>query len=175
MRKLIWIYGLVFGAIMTVWMTISMTMLYNGEFEGGNMFVGFGAMILVFSFMYVAMRQYRDNHNGGVITFGQALKMGTWIAFITSTIYLLSWVVLYHFKLPEFADRYADFVITQAKDAGKSAAEIAKVETQMAEFKEDYKNPILFTLWTYAEIFLLEFLVALICAAIVKRKTKEAI
>ena len=45
----------------------------------------------------------------------------------------------------------------------------------MAEFKEDYKNPIIFTLWTYAEIFPLAFVVALICAAIVKRKPKEAL
>lgn len=170
MRKLIWIYGLIFGAVMATWMTISMTMLYNGNFGGGNMFVGFGAMILVFSFMYLAMKQYRDNHNNGFITFGQALKMGTWIAFITATIYVLTWIVLYNYKLPEFAERYSDFVITQARNEGKSVTEIAKVEADMATFREDYKNPFIFTLTTYSEIFPLAFVIAIICALIVKRK-----
>lgn len=170
MRKLIWIYGIIFGAVMAIWMVVAMTALYNGNFQGGNMFVGFGAMILVFSFMYVAMRQYRDKYNGGVISFGQGVKMGAWIAFIASTIYLLTWVVLYNFKMPEFAERYSDYVVTQAKNSGKTAVEIAKVEADMAEFREDYKNPILFTLWTYAEVFPIAFVVGLVCAAIVKRK-----
>lgn len=173
MRKLIWIYGIIFGTVMAVWMVIAMTALYNGNFEAGNMFVGFGAMILVFSFMYVAMRQYRDNHNGGVISFGQGVKMGTWMAFIAATIYLLTWVVLYNFKMPEFTERYSDYMIAQAKDAGKNAVEIAKVKADMAEFRENYKNPILFTLWTYAEVFPIAFIVGLVCAAVVKRKSPQ--
>lgn len=173
MKKLILIPGIIGGVIASLTLIIGTVHCYNtGEFEG-NMLVGYTAMILAFSMIFVAVKTYRDKYNNGVITFGKAFKTGLLIALVTSTIYVIVWLVCYYAFIPDFMERYTSAMMEKTRTSGASQAEIDKTAAQMQQYIAMYKNPVMIILLTYLEIFPVGLLVSLIVAFILKRKNKE--
>ena len=175
MKKLVFVYGIIAGLIVTAMMAFSTGYFCTrGDFEGG-MIYGYASMILAFSMIFVGIRSYRNNHNEGIISFGKAFKIGLYISLISSTIYVVGWLINYYFFIPDFMDKYAAAMITKAKASGMDAAELAKQTAQMAQMKEWYKNPLFIILMTYVEILPVALLISLIAALILKRKQKPAV
>lgn len=168
MKKNVLVFGLISGLIVTAMMVITSLMCYNTESFEGNEILGYATMIVAFSFIFVAIKNYRDKYNGGVISFGRAFKIGLFVTLIAGTIYMLTWLVEYYLFIPDFMDRYCTHVINQA--AAKGPAEVAKTTEQMNTMKELYKNPLFVILFTYLEIVPVGLLVTIICALILKRK-----
>lgn len=170
MKKLIWTYGLIGGLISTIGFLISTTGEMDADHMKYGMIYGFASMIIAFSLVFIAIKTFRDKQNGGSITFGKAFLMGLYMALITSTIYVGVWLIaLYNFH-PDFAEKYTGFQMEQMKASGATAQELAVQAAQNAEFVEQYKNPIVVILYTYMEIFPIGLLIALIAAAILKKK-----
>ncbi|HMO62196.1 MAG TPA: DUF4199 domain-containing protein [Ferruginibacter sp.] len=172
MQKNVFVFGLIAGLVVSIIMAVSMLTMYNSSAEGhgtGSMVVGYLGMLIAFSFIFAAVKNFRDKQNGGVISFGKAFTMGLWIALIGSTLYVITWAVLYHFYMPDFMDRYCAQMISNAK-AGSTPAELEKLTEQMNAQKEMYKNPLFFVLFTYLEILPVGLIVALITALILKRR-----
>ena len=175
MKKLVFVYGIIAGLIVTAMMAFSTGYFCTrGDFEGG-MIYGYASMILAFSMIFVGIRSYRNNHNEGIISFGKAFKIGLYISLISSTIYVVGWLINYYFFIPDFMDKYAAAMIAKAKASGMDAAELAKQTAQMAQMKEWYKNPLFIILMTYVEILPVALLISLIAALILKRKQKPAV
>jgi hypothetical protein len=175
MKKLVFVYGIIAGLIVTAMMAFSTGYFCTkGDFEGG-MIYGYASMILAFSMIFVGIRSYRNNHNEGIISFGKAFKIGLYISLISSTIYVVGWLINYYFFIPDFMDKYAAAMIAKAKASGMDAAELAKQTAQMAQMKEWYKNPFFIILMTYVEILPVALLISLIAALILKRKQKPAV
>jgi hypothetical protein len=167
MKKNIIICGLIAGLV-----SISGFFLMVGSdmnFDNG-MIYGFASMLVAFSLIFVGVKNYRDKYNNGTVTFGKAFMIGLYISLIASTIYVVSWLIDYHYFIPDFADRYAAHMLSKMKANGASQADMNEAMKKMAEFKELYKNPIIIILYTYAEILPLGIIVSLISAAIMKRK-----
>jgi hypothetical protein len=170
MRKIVIVCGLIAGVIVTSMMIITVSMCYrSGNFEG-SMTLGYATMLLAFSLIFVGVKNYRDKYYDGVITFGKAFKIGLYISLIASTMYVAVWLVMYYFFVPDFLERYSDHVLREAKTSGLSQPEINRKVTEMAGFKEMYKNPLLVVLLTYAEILPVGLIVTLISALLLKRK-----
>jgi hypothetical protein len=171
MKRNVIVFGLISGLMVSAWMLCGVYLCYNsrGSFEG-NMLLGYASMILAFSLVFVAVKNYRDKYNNGVISFGKAFKLGFYIALIASTMYVLVWLVDYYLFVPDFMDKYSAHIISQAKSSGKSAGEIADQIKEMSSMKEMYKSPIMVILITYMEILPIGLLVSLIAALILKRK-----
>ncbi|MCF0055871.1 DUF4199 domain-containing protein [Dyadobacter sp. CY356] len=171
MKRNIIVCGLISGAIVAVMMVTSTSLCYqSGNFEG-SMVIGYATMILAFSLIFVAVRNFRDKHNGGTVTFGEAFKIGLFISLIASTIYVLVWLVDYYLFVPDFLEKYSATMIKNVKEEGGTSAEINKTVAEMAGYKEMYKNPLFVILLTYTEILPVGLIVSLICALILKRKT----
>jgi hypothetical protein len=170
MKKIILVSGLIAGLILALVMFISFNLM-DDHFDASGMIIGYSSMILAFSLIFVAVKNWRDKHNNGIISFGTAFKIGLLITLIASSMYVLAWMIEYHFFIPDFMDKYADHSLQQAKDAGASAAELARQTTEMEGFKEMYKNPVMVVLLTYTEVLPVGLVVSLICALILKRKT----
>jgi hypothetical protein len=172
MKKTVIVCGLIAGAIITIMMTISTTIYCSkGDFEHG-MIYGYAGMIICFSMILVGTKNFRDKYNDGIISFGKGFKIGMLITLIASTMYVIGWLINYYFFIPDFADKYAAYMIDKAKAAGASQTELNKTVLQMANLKEMYKNPIFTALLTYAEIVPVGLVVSLISALIFKRKIK---
>lgn len=172
MKKNVLVFGLISGLVVSTLMAISMVTMYNNPDAGhgsGSMIIGYLSMLVAFSLIFVAVKNYRDKQNGGVISFGKAFKIGLLIALIGSTMYVIMWALLYNFYMPDFMDRYCAQMIENAKPTS-SPAKIQELTEQMNTQKEMYKNPLFFVLFTYFEIFPVGLIVSLITALILKKK-----
>lgn len=134
------------------------------------MVVGYSAMILAFSLVFVGVKNFRDKENAGIITFGKAFQIGFLIALIASTMYVVTWLVDYYFFIPDFMEKFCTQAIETAKANGASNAEIKAQTAEMENYKEMYKNPLGVIFLTYMEILPVGLVVSLISALILKRQ-----
>lgn len=176
MKRNIIVFGAISGLIISTFMGISMAMMScgSGDADGGlgSMIVGFSAMAVAFSFIFVGIKNFRDKKNGGVITFGKAFYMGCMISLIASTMYVLTWAVEFHYFMPDFIDKYSEIQIKQMRESGLSGAALDEAIKGIETAKYNYKNsPLHFALYTYMEILPVGVIITLISSLILKRKT----
>lgn len=175
MKKIVTAFGLIAGLIVAIMMVISTTLFYGNKNYECSMYVGYATMLIAFSMIFVAVKNYRDKYNNGTVTFGKAFMIGLYVTLIASTIYVLVWLVIYYGFMPDFMDKYADFMITKSKTNGASKQEIDQQIANMASYKQMYKNPAFVILLTYAEILPVGLIIAIISALILKRKPNNNI
>jgi Protein of unknown function (DUF4199) len=169
MKKIIIKNGLFASAIVVFFMALSTYLWKTSDIRPTAVF-GFATMFLAFTFIFIGIKNYRDNENNGVITFGKAFTIGFLIAFIASVFYVIAWLIIYYNFIPDFMDLYRQCVLDDAKAAGDSAAAIKAQLAEVDQYKEMYKSPIMIILLTFMEILPLGIIVALIAALILKRK-----
>jgi flagellar biosynthesis protein FliQ len=177
MKKNVLVFGLISGLVVSLTMAISMlTVNNNPEIELGNtsLIVGYLSMLVAFSLIYVAVKNFRDKQNNGLISFGKAFLMGLYICLIASTMYVIVWAFIYNVYMPDFMDKYSEQMLKAARATG-TPAEIQEKTAEMAKYKELYKSPFFFTLMTYAEIIPVGLLVSLITALLLKKRNKSKV
>lgn len=179
MTRTILVFGLIAGLIVSSFMAVSMIWVSNhstsevsADMDQG-MLIGYASQLIAFSFIFVAIKTFRDKSQGGTITFWQACKIGLMITLIGSTMYVITWAFIYNFVMPDFMVHFSNAAIEAAKTAGKSETEIAAITTEMAGYAEMYKSPIGFTLFTYVEVLPTGILVTLISATILWMTRKK--
>ncbi|MFD2865795.1 DUF4199 domain-containing protein [Mucilaginibacter antarcticus] len=175
MKKIVLVCGLIAGLIAGGWAVFFISMCYkNASLENG-MIYGYTAMLVGFSLIFVGIKNYRDNYLGGSISFGAAFKMGLMIAFIASSVYVVMWAIDYHFFVPDFDVVFSQHEVAKLQAAGASQAAITAKTAEMAQFTQDYKNPLYFIGMTYIEILPVGILVSVIAALILKKKKQDNI
>lgn len=173
MKKHVVRYGLLSGLIVSIGLVTGIAWCYSkGNFEG-NMILGFTFMFLAFSMVFLGVKHYRNHDLQGSINFTQALKLGTAIAFVASTIYVVVWLIDYYLFIPDFMDKYSAHSIARIQSSGADAAEIATKIEEIKTMKEMYNTPFMVVLMTYMEIFPVGFVIAIISALILKRKVAQ--
>lgn len=175
MKKNVLVFGFIAGLVVSLIMAISMiTYSKHPELEMGSgaMIIGYLSMLLAFSLIYVAVKNFRDKKNNGFISFGKAFLIGLFITLIASTMYVVVWAFVYHNYMPDFMDKYAAHMLESAKTTA-SPAELQEKTAEMARYKELYKSPVFFTLMTYAEILPVGLLVSLITGLILMKRNKQ--
>ena len=178
MKKTILVFGAISGVIISLFMGISMAVVGCGAGEPGNgaMIIGFSAMAVAFSFIFVGIKNFRDKQNGGTITFGKGFLLGLMISLVASTLYVITWGVEFHFFMPDFMDKYSAMQISQLHESGKTGAEIDQAVKGIEQASYNYKNNIFFfAMYTYMEILPVGVIITLISALILKRKTPATI
>lgn len=174
MKKIIIICGLIAGLISSGWMIYYISICETPESLDNGMIFGYAAMLVAFSFVFIGIKNYRDKHGNGIITFGKAFKIGSLITLIASTIYVVSWMIDYHYFVPDFMDKYAAYTVKEMRSDGATETEIKDKLVEMAEFKEMYKNPLFAALVTYMEIVPLGLVITLISSAILRKRVVNA-
>lgn len=175
MKKTILSCGVIAGLISTS-LYIGLMILGKAgdmDFKNGALY-GYTLMILAFSFIFVGTRITRDKYNGGSISFGKAFRVGLYITLIASSIYVIVWLIDYHFFIPDFWEKYEAHVLERMKDSGASASKIANQAAEAARNMEMYKNPFFNAIIAYTEILPVGLIVSLISAWILKKKQKGA-
>ena len=175
MKKYILVFGAISGVIISTFMGVSMAVMScgSGATDGGigSMIIGYSAMVVAFSFIFVGIKNYRDKQNGGTITFSKGLLLGFMISLIASTLYVITWAVEFHFFMPDFMDKYSAMQVKQLQASGMSGAALNEALKSIESASYNYKNnPFFFAMYTYMEILPVGILITLISALILRRK-----
>jgi hypothetical protein len=176
MKRNILIFGAISGVIISTFMGVSMAIMScsSGDTDGGRgrMIIGFSAMAVAFSFIFLGIKNFRDKQNGGTITFGKGLLLGIMISLIASTLYVITWAVEFHFFMPDFMDKYSAIQVKQLHESGISGAALDEGLKGIERANYNYKNnPFFFAMYTYMEILPVGILITLISALILRRKS----
>jgi hypothetical protein len=171
MKRIVLIFGLIAGGILSVMMMITMPFHDQFGWETGAI-IGYTTMVLAFLMIFVGTRSYRDNVAGGKIGFGRAFAVGILITAVASACYVATWEVLYYNFLPDFADKYAQAEVKRVTASGGTQAQIEATVKKMADFKVMYDKPLYNVSLTFLEPLPVGLLITLITAGVLSRKRK---
>ncbi|MCE2902748.1 MAG: DUF4199 domain-containing protein [Gemmatimonas sp.] len=173
MRKIVWTFGLIAGAVMSV--MLALTMPFQDQMAGNTgMIIGYTSMILASLMIYFGVRQYRDTVGNGAIDFWPAAKVGLLISAVAVVCYVLTWQVIYYGFYPDFAEKFAETAVERLRARGASEAELAAEVKRMAEFAAMYKNPLVNIAFTALEPLPVLLLFSGVSAAMLRRKLPAA-
>lgn len=168
MKKTVWTFGLISGAIIAAMMLLTMPFEDRIGYDRAVV-IGYTTMVAAFLLVFFGIKSYRDNVGNGEITFWRALAIGALITAISSVCYTVTWEALF-FGRPAFAARFQEYEVAHVKASGKSQAEIDKQLADMKRFSELYRNPAFNSAVTFLEPLPVGLVIALISAGILSRK-----
>lgn len=169
MKKTVLTYGLISGAISAALMLVMVVFIDEIGFDKA-MVVGYSSMVLAFLLVFFGIRSYRDTVGKGQIGFGRAFSVGILITLISCICYVVTWEIIYFNFLPDFVEKYTNYVIESARSSGASAEEIAKQEEQMKNLKSLYNNPFFNAAITFLEPFPIGLIMTVISALILRKR-----
>ena len=168
MTKIILIFGVIAGLIVTTSYTVS-TFAHTRYGMGAGVAVGYLVMLIALALVFVGVKKYRDDHLGGVIRFSTALGVGAAISAVACFFYAASWELYLYMTDYSFMRDYLRSTIEAKRLAGASGADLAMFESDMAALAKDYEHPVYRTLLTLREIAPVAIIVTFISASLLKK------
>ena len=172
MKKTVLIFGLISGAISSVLMLANVSFIDRIGFDKG-LVVGYTSIVLAFLLVFFGVRSYRDNVGGGKISFGRAFSVGILITLISCICYVVMWEIVYYNFLPDFVEKYSNYMIESARSSGASAQEIATQVEEMKDLQVLLDNPLYNAAFTFLEPFPVGLLFTLISALTLRKRRQE--
>ena len=174
MKKIVLVNGIIAGIIVSGIMMISHPLVEDGSigYDGG-MWVGYASMVLALSMVFIGIKRYRDQVLNGVISFGQAFKVGILITLIASVMYAVSWDIYYRVAASDFTQRYAEHYIEKMEEEGATREEINSMRDEMEAFSTMYENTLVRFGMTLLEILPVGIAITLLSATILKRRARS--
>ena len=171
MKKTVWTFGLISGAILSIMMAATVPFEHQIGYDHG-LIVGYTTMVLSFLLIYFGIRSYRDNVGGGTVRFGRAFAVGALIACIASVCYVATWEVIFFKFEPDFMDKFTAHAIDQVKASGASQAVVEQKTAELKRQAELYKNPLINVAWTFIEPLPVGLVIALVSAGVLSRRRR---
>lgn len=170
MKKNVLIFGLILGLVLCIPWLIMVNMLYtNPEFKSNDL-LGYAILVVIYSLIFVGIRNYRNKELDGTISFGQAFKTGALITGVAATIYVVAWLFCFYLFVPDFMEVFTRHVLHQCTSDTELAAKTIEMET----YNKMYENPVFVILLTYAEVVPIGLVVTLVSALILRNNKKQA-
>jgi hypothetical protein len=170
MKKVVLTFGLLSGAIIVILMFATMPLQNNPQFRNSGHLIGYTTMVIAFSMIFFAVKSYRDQHQNGEITFGKGMQIGLLITVIASLSYAIGWEFYMKLFAPNFMEDFTSYLLAQAKESGKSEAELNALVIKYEGYKEMYKNPVSRFGMTLMEIAPVGIILSVIPAALLRKK-----
>ena len=169
MKKIVLVFGLISGALMALFMFATLPFIDKIGMDR-MLFVGYTGMVLAFMLVFFGIRSYRENVNGGTVTFGRAFMVGILITLISSACYVIAWQILYHNFMPDFFEKYSAHVLEKARASGATPEAIQAQAKQLETDIALYKQPFFHVLFVFLEPFPVGLIITLISALILRKK-----
>lgn len=163
MTRIILTYGLISGLITIV--TMIGVIAVNGD---GSIWLGYLIMLIALSSILVGVRQYRDQAQGGVISFKTAFLLGLGIAVVASIAYVVVWEIYEAATHYAFMDNYVARTLEAKRAAGLNGAELQKATAELEGMRANYQNPLMRLPMIFAEIFPVGLLIAVVSAVLLR-------
>ena len=172
MRKIVVTFGLISGAISSLFMIALVTFGDRIGFDRGAV-IGNTSVVLSFLMVFFGIRTYRDNIGNGQITFLKAFAVGLSITLISCLLYVVTWEVIYYNFIPDFWDAYGAHLVQKLTASGASPAAIQAKLQHVRRYKELYKNPLFNAALTFIDPFPIGLAMTVISALALRRKPRE--
>jgi hypothetical protein len=170
MKKIVLTYGLISGAIAALMMFATIPFMGRVPYEYLTA-LGYTTFVVSFLMVFFGIRSYREKVGGGTITFGRAFKVGILITLISCVIYMFSWEFIYRNFLPDFLEKYSNYMVEKQRAAGATPEQLNQLAQESQQFIEMYKNPFVRLASSMMEAFPVGLLLTLISALILRKKT----
>lgn len=172
MKKIILTYGLIAGAIVGAMLAITIPLYNSGTIKVENgQWVGYSIMIIALSLIFFAVKNYRDRHLGGVISFGKGFQIGILVTLVAALIYALTWEICYHTVAKGFIQLMTDSYTKKLQMDYSDVAVIQQKTDEMKQMMEMYKNPVIRFGMSILEILPVGLVLSLLSAFILKKKS----
>jgi hypothetical protein len=167
MLKTAFVYGLISGAL-ALGVILAGMVFSVGHHGTSSLWFGYLVMIVALSTIFLAIRDYRNKSQGGVIKFLPAFGLGLMIAAFAGVVYVVSWEAYLAATHYSFMDEYTAAILARARAAGMTGAALQQKIAELSAMKAQYANPLFRLPMTFLEIFPVGFLIALFSAAILR-------
>ena len=122
--------------------------------------LGYLSMVISLTFIFFGIKAYRDNLNGGSITFGKALKLGSLIALLPSIAFCFYVIVFLYI----FGAKWSEFALANMSEAQRA---------QFAKSPELFMNPFFQGIVMFFTVFMVGFIISLLSAFILRKDNKK--
>jgi hypothetical protein len=170
MKKTVLVFGVISGVVIAAEMLAGLPFLEKLG-QGSALILGYTTMVLAGLLVYFGIRSYRDNVDGGKLTFGRGFVVGILISLIACCFYVGTWEIVSYKYMPDFAEKYAAGMVKRAKESGASQQKIDETIRNAEDFKRNYRNPVYKVGMTFLEVFPVFLLITLISAGLLRRRT----
>ena len=130
---------------------------------------GYASILASLSFVFFAIKHFRDKINNGLVTFYKALLIGLAISSISGLVIGILDIIYVTVINPDFVNEYVQYVL----DGMKNTLSTEEFETQKAILEEQmklYENPMFAGLIMFATVFAIGIIISLISSLILQRK-----
>lgn len=163
MKKHVLTFGMMPGLIWLALQLFTVNQMYTNPDLETNDFLGYTAMVVIFSLIFFGIRDYRNKKLDGIISFGKALKAGVLMALVATVVYVIVWLFYYYLFVPDFLEVYSQFVLEN------DLADAEYLESLMTW----YKTPLGMILLTSLEVLPIGLVVALVSSLILKKNPAD--
>ena len=127
-------------------------------------------IVLSVIFVYFGLKYYRDKQNGGVLGFGEGLKLGLLIVLFPAIGFGLYNVIYILWLDPQFLDKYYAYQVNEVK-ASVPAAGVNERLKEIQDMREMFASPAVQFIVMFFSVFVIGLIVTIISTLILKRKT----
>src|SRR5579864_3868361 len=110
MKRTVLTWGLISGGVSAVLLLATIPFADAIGFDKGAI-LGYTTMVASALFVYFGVRSYRENVNGGKLTFGRGFQVGLLIAIVACLCYVGALEPAYYKLKPDFFDKYTAYTI----------------------------------------------------------------
>ena len=167
MTRYIFTYGLISGLVIILGF-IGTIVASGGGPPHSDVWLGYLIMLIALSSILVGVKRYRDRELGGVIRFAPALGLGLAIAVVAGLAYVAVWEVYLALTHYSFMEVYVAQTLAAKRAAGVTGEAYQQIAAQLETMRIQYANPLYRLPMTFAEIFPVGLVIALISAALVR-------
>jgi hypothetical protein len=163
-------YALVYGGIAGIIIIVVSTAFVSAGLLGhtSSPLMGYLAMLVGLTMIFVGVKRYRDVEQGGVIRFGKALWVGLGISLVAAIIYAAAFEIYSAVSGFDFVAHFSDITTREMQAAGASPAAIRAELAALEAFGETYRNPLIRIPIHFLEIGPVCILVSIVSAAILR-------
>lgn len=168
MKQTITKFGIYSSILLVVLFGISFLFEDRMGFSTSEIF-GYVTIILSLTCVYFGIRRYRDSINNGIVSFGQALKIGILITLFASITFGLINIIYTEIINPEFSSEYYNYSIEKYRHSLPSdefETKLKEIESQ----KDLFTNPFINFSIMASTVFIIGFIITLISGLILQRK-----
>ena len=162
-------FGLLFGMALAIGFFASYLLVGTApENYGKSEIVGYSVMIISSIAVFFAVKEFRDQRNGGQLTFLQGIGIGTSVSAIAGLCFALyNWVYITWLQ-PGFLKEYQAYSEQQIRQSGQSAEVIEQQLAELAQFSALMDTGIGYLAVMFATVFFIGLLFTLVTAATLK-------